>query len=107
MENNYIKEFEQLKPKFFKFFVLEAICFVAICVLVFNFPEIYIFGSSTQLIFIVLVTITSIAIYRHFAPRCPKCNYGVYSVVEIGNYPIIVKSWVGKRCFHCGAQFKN
>jgi hypothetical protein len=41
------------------------------------------------------------AFVASFMPRCSKCGLGFLSVFEIGPLPIIMKSWVGKKCFRC------
>jgi hypothetical protein len=40
-----------------------------------------------------------------FTPRCPKCGQGLFSIIEIGKVPIVIKSWVSDRCWGCGIEF--
>ncbi len=40
-----------------------------------------------------------------FTPRCPKCGQGLFSIIEIGRVPIIIKSWVSNSCLGCGFEF--
>ena len=44
---------------------------------------------------------------RYLSPRCPNCNQGLYSIVEINKYPVVVKTWIGKNCWGCGAKLKT
>ena len=39
-------------------------------------------------------------------PRCPECGKGVFTVLELGKVPVILKSWVGSQCSNCGAKFE-
>ena len=59
--------------------------------------------------FIVLVVTVGVTwfVYLTLAiPRCHKCGYGVFSILEIKRVPIIVKSWVSDNCSNCGVELK-
>ena len=53
-----------------------------------------------------IVLITWMVYLAKAIPRCNNCGYGVFSIFEINNVPVIVKSIVGKHCSNCGATLK-
>ncbi len=53
------------------------------------------------------IAVGMLLVFRFFSPRCPNCGQGLYSLAEIGKYPIIVKTWIGKKCCGCGAKLKT
>ncbi len=36
--------------------------------------------------------------------RCEICGYGLFSIIEIRNIPIILRSWVASHCSGCGKR---
>ncbi len=39
-------------------------------------------------------------------PKCSKCGMGMFSIVELGYFPVILKPWVGTNCAGCGESLK-
>jgi ribosomal protein S27AE len=63
--------------------------------------EIY---STPRFIIVGIVTlITWLTYLAKVIPRCHKCGYGVFSVLEIKGVPIFAKTTVSKHCSNCGA----
>lgn len=52
-----------------------------------------------------LIGIPWLAFLTKAIPRCANCGLGVFSVWEVKRIPILVKSWVGKRCIRCKTEF--
>lgn len=61
-----------------------------------------VFGIPSSLIVFVMGATLWLYVVIRLIPRCPNCGLGLFSVVEIGRVPVIVKSWVGKNCYGCG-----
>ncbi|WP_460242356.1 hypothetical protein [Aurantivibrio infirmus] len=64
-------------------------------------------GSFKFYIFFAGVVLGLLILLRYLSPRCPSCKQGLYSVVEIKKYPVVVKTWIGKHCWGCGAKLKT
>ena len=60
---------------------------------------------SGYLIFI-LAAFAWFTVLMRFIPRCPNCGLGYFSMVEIGRFPVLVKSWVGTHCYGCGKELE-
>lgn len=64
-----------------------------------GFPSALMIAASGALMFMYVLT--------RFIPRCRNCGYGLFSVLEIGRVPVVVKSWVGHRCSGCGKEIDS
>lgn len=64
------------------------------------------FDLSSSWITWMIAGIAWLSYLRLFIPRCPKCGMGVFSIVEVAKFPIIVKSWVSSKCFECGEKLE-
>lgn len=65
-----------------------------------------IYGVSSGWLTFIIVGACWLSYLRLFIPRCSKCGLGVFSIVEVAKFPIIVKSWVGAKCFRCGEKLE-
>ena len=79
--------------------------FVLTLALIAILPE-EIFGAPTSFVVFVVAVLVWFAILIIAVPRCPKCNMGYFSMIEIAKVPILVRSWVGEKCSRCGASLK-
>jgi hypothetical protein len=102
-----IKEVEKPKdqiPVFFLsgFFSMLLISGVADGI-IFN-PNV---NSYVSLLAGVFSLVLFMVVLKKTMPRCPNCTQGIYSVIELKGYPLVLKSWSGKNCWGCGAKYKT
>ncbi len=64
----------------------------------YNIPKFIIVGLVTLFAWFIYLT--------KVIPRCHKCGYGVFSVLEIKGVPILAKATVSEHCSNCGAILK-
>ncbi|GAA5315175.1 MAG: hypothetical protein AseanaTS_03790 [Candidatus Pelagadaptatus aseana] len=107
MTKDCTEEFKKLSNKIALFWLVE-IGYLVFVVFAFEATEELIkWGSLEFYIFIASLSLLMFMVLRWFSPRCPNCGQGLYSVIEINKYPIMVKSFIGKNCGGCGAKLKT
>jgi hypothetical protein len=82
-------------------FALFVITFVSSMVL----PQ-EILGLPKSLVLFVVAVVIWYALLVKAMPRCPNCGMGLFSIIEIGRFPVVLRSWVGDTCSKCGAPLK-
>ena len=101
------KEMKELKSKigmFWLAFILYGILSVNLLSLCFKK---FIFGIPAVYIAALGIIIGVNILFRYLSPRCPNCGHGLYSAIEIKKYPVVLKSWISKNCYGCGAKLKT
>jgi hypothetical protein len=63
-----------------------------------------IFGISSFIVTACIAGIFWIVYITKYIPRCPKCGYGYFSILEIKRVPVIVASRFSNKCYGCGAK---
>ena len=74
-------------------------------VLIAVLPEQILGFPSGYSVFIALASGWFLVMMR-FIPRCPNCDLGYFSVLEIKRFPVIAKSSVSHHCYGCGKELK-
>lgn len=93
---------EQMPVFFFSGFIVLCIFLGLADGIIFN-PKV---NSITSLVIGLLFVVFFAYVLKKTIPRCPSCNHGIYSLVEMYNFPLVLKPWSGDKCRSCGAKFK-
>lgn len=67
------------------------------------------FALPDKLIFLLFFPCAAFYLYEIFSfrnIRCPNCNEPLFSLANIGDIPLIPRSYVSKHCPHCGARLR-
>jgi hypothetical protein len=92
----------RLKRLFFSFFGCIFLLYVASVFINFlNWPDKLIF-----LLFFPCATYYLHEIFSFKEIKCPHCKSPLFSLVNIGNIPLLPKTHVGKYCSHCGVKLR-
>jgi len=62
-----------------------------------------------KLIFLLFFPCAAFYLYEIFSfrkIRCPNCNEPLFSLANIGDIPLIPRSYVSKHCPHCAARLR-
>jgi len=81
------------------------IMFIVLVVLINILPK-TLFGLPAGFFIILAVGSGWLYVITKMIPKCPKCGYGLFSVIEVRNIPIIVRSWVASHCSGCGDRLE-
>lgn len=103
MSKEVDKPKEQIPVFFFSGFIVMFIFAGLADGVIFN-PKVN--GITSLIVGLLFILFFSIVLKKTI-PRCPSCNYGIYSLVEKKGYPLVLKPWSGNKCGSCGAKFKT
>ena len=107
MTKDCTEEFKKLSSKIGLFWLVYIGYLIGVAVALDATRELIDWGSLEFYIFTASLGLGMFLVLRWFSPRCPNCGQGLYSVIEINKYPIMVKNWIGKNCGGCGAKLKT
>jgi hypothetical protein len=96
--NQRQKAYAVLYGSLFAIFIIGAVLIALLPRDIAGFP-------SGYLVFI-LAVFAWFTVLMRYVPRCPNCGLGYFSMVEVGRFPVIAKSWVGSHCYGCGKELK-
>lgn len=109
MENDFRREFDQLRPKVRKQWIILfilAVGFLPFNILINSFlnPTIVI-GKFITWGYILLFSCVSF--FWLLRIKCPNCNKSLYVYKYIWKIPIIVQGMITDHCQHCGVWLKG
>jgi hypothetical protein len=81
--------------------LVAIVCFVVLFISV--LPK-EVAGMPVRSIIPVIALFVWMYVLTKFIPRCPNCGLGLFSIIEIGRVPVVLKSWVGNQCPGCGKE---
>jgi uncharacterized membrane protein YfcA len=105
MEEDYRDQFNLLRPKIRRQWILIIFTFIGIipCIAVVA----YLFGEEINpIFFIIYALLYGYLIFGLLKFKCPNCSKSLYVTTYIGKLPLIVQSWVSRYCNHCGVRLK-
>lgn len=101
------EEFKLLKPKIERYWFLVVASTFITFFLILEFFEKCIWGIEVQYILGFIYFLINIYLLRFEQPRCPNCDFGIYSLIEVKKYPIFLTSMSPGACAKCNAIFKK
>lgn len=107
MENDFRKEFDKLRPKIKKrwliLFIL-VISFLPFSRLIYYFSPNILGGKYILFVYIAMVLYVNYFLLRI---ECPNCKKDLYVSKYIWEIPIIIQGMIEDHCQHCGAWLKG
>jgi hypothetical protein len=101
---NDVKSLSFAKRKFWRISFGAAIVLIVVVV---AFGEFHVLGLKIAPLIALASILGWFYLLYKFSPRCQNCGQGIYSVIEVGRVPLVVRWPHGEKCLSCGKNLNE
>jgi len=108
---DYTNEYkEKIRPEINRRLKRLFVTFIGCVVILIVSSKVFdLFDLPDKLIFFIFIPCAAIYLREIFSfkdIKCPHCDQSLFTTSSIGEIPILNKSYVSKKCPHCGVKLR-